>query len=147
MATTKYNVLAGGETLVTKTKKSDAVEFAQAHRNEHRVSVEVVTTAGKSVFHLEAPKKIKMSPRYSRVVELPKGVSTPKGKRVAYFRPRVGLAVLHDPKAETEPYSILDTKIGAELPERFATTRAAGQMLVSKAEAAKAAKAKAEANA
>jgi hypothetical protein len=147
MATTKYNVLANGEIVTTKVKKTEAIEFATAHRNEHRVAVEVITTKGTPVFHLEAPKKIKMSPRYSRVVELPKGVHPPKGKRVGYYRPRVGLAVLHDPKAETEPYSLFDVTVGVELPERFATTRDAGQMMVAKANDAKAAKAKAEANA
>lgn len=142
MATTTYTVFTvdaeGVETAFGhKAKKAAALELAQATRNEQNLAVKVVTQAGTVVAEIAAPKKIKMSPRYSRVVELPEGVVVPEGMRVAYFRPRVGLALLHNAEApKDEAYAVLDVKIGALAPERFATTRQGGAFLVAKAKAA-----------
>ena len=141
MASTTYEIFAGGESKGTKSKKATAVEFARELRDELKVAVEVKTSTGNTVFELAAPKKIKMSPRYTRTVELPEGVAVPAGQRVAYFRPRVGLALLHDPAAaEGKQYSFLNTKTGKVLKQRFATTREAGQAFVTVAKEAKAAK-------
>lgn len=135
MATTAYTIttIAADETrevaLEGKTfnKKATAVAKATELRDELKVAVEVTTQTGTVVFEQAAPKKIKMSPQYTRVQELPEGVVAPEGKRVAYVRPRAGLAVLHDAEAEKgTQYSILNLKTGKELKTRFATTRAAG---------------------
>lgn len=130
MASTKYTVFAGGEEVGTKSKKAQAIELATEKRDELKVAVEVKTGAGNVVFEQAAPKKIKMSPRYSRRVELPEGIEAPEGTRVAYKRPRRGLAVLHRADGEEgEQYSLLNLKTGEELEDRFPTTRAAGDAM------------------
>lgn len=132
MATTKYTVFTvnaeGVETeLATKSKKSTAVELATATRNEQATRVVVRTQAGNVAFEQDAPKKIKMSPRYTRTVELPEGVTLPVEGRVAYVRPRQNAAVIDVAGAESEErYAILNLKSGKLLKQRFATTRAAG---------------------
>lgn len=128
MATTTYTIVAGEFTVGTRSNKAKAIELAVAHRDAEKVAVQVVTSKGTVVFEQAAPKKIKMSPKYTRTVELPEGVSVPEGMRVAYFRPRRGAAVLHD--AESGDYRILDTKTGKLRGPVFETTRAAGKALV-----------------
>jgi len=130
---TKYTVTAtnaAGEVreLGVKSKKATAMDLARAERKSTGEAVQVVTDAGTVVFEQAAKKTVKMSPRYTRVVELPEDVIVPEGKRVAYFRPRVNLAVLHD--AESGDYTLLDTAEGMELEETFETTRDAGRFLV-----------------
>lgn len=128
---TTYTVFVNDKALEgTKSKKATAVDLARAARKEQNAAVRVETSAGTVVFEQAAPKKIKMSPRYTRVVPLPEGVEVPDGKRVAYAYNRRGGAILHD--AETGEYSILITKgekAGTELPETFETTRAAGDAM------------------
>lgn len=124
--TTTYTIFAGDVEVGTKSKKSTAVDLARQARAERGVDVRVVTQAGTEVFVLAAPKKIKMSPPYTRVVDLPEGVVVPDGMRVAYFRPRRNAAVLHD----GEEYFILDTASNELRDETFATTRDAGKALV-----------------
>lgn len=123
---TKYTITAGDVTEV-KSKRSAADARALELRDELKVAVSVTTDKGTVVFEKAAPKKIKMSPRFTRVVELSDEVAVPEGKRVAYKFPRKGLAVLHDASAEKgEQYSLLNLKDGSELEDRFPTTRAAG---------------------
>lgn len=132
---------AAGETVDTKSKKSTALDSARAYRDENREAVSVQTEKGTVVLELAAPKKINMSPRYTRVVSLPEGVEVPEGARVAYFRPRVQLALLHFAGEDVDPeaqYAILDTKAGRVLKRRFPTTRAGGVFLRERAEARKA---------
>lgn len=126
---TKYVVIVGDELQSgTHAKKAAAVEAATNARDEHKLAVRVETTNGKVVFEQAAPKKIKMSPQFTRTVTLPEGVEVPEGRRVAYVRARKGVALLHNPEAEkTEQYSFFDYIKGVELEDRFETTREAGQ--------------------
>jgi hypothetical protein len=132
MATTKYRVITvnaeGKEKALegTKSKRATAVELARETRAQERVGVRVETEAGKVVFEMAAPKKIKMSPRYTRVQELPEGAIIPEGHRVAYNRARKNLAITHDANATDElPYAVVRFTDG-EVLERTATTREAG---------------------
>lgn len=139
MATTKYQVFKvnaedGSEQfVVTKSKKATAVAEARTIRNAEGVSVVVKTTAGHVAFEQAARKRIKMSPKYTRVVGLPEGVTAPEGARVAYVRPRRGLALLDLIDTEVgddeDRYGILVLETGELLDERFATTRDGGQRL------------------
>lgn len=147
MATTQYIVKADGVELELEkpfNKKSTAVDFANKHRDENKVAVSVETTTGKEVMSAAAPKKIKMSPQYSRVVELDEGIEVPEGFRVAYKRPRAGLAVLHDTNAEKgsdKQYAVMNLKTGKVPSRRFATTRQCGDFMTEQAEKLRAAKA------
>lgn len=99
MATTTYDVIAinaeGESVFTTVTKKQTAVDAAKELRNDEGVAVRVVTSSGKVVFEQAAPKKIKMSPAYTRVVAVPSEVvETINGQRVAYKRARLGFALL-----------------------------------------------------
>lgn len=133
MATTTYHIFSldaeGNEVseIGHKSKKATAVDAARAHRKESGEGVRVKTNAGTTVFEQNAKKTIKMSPRYTRVVELPEGVQAPNGLRVAYVRPRRNGAVLHD--AEAQEYRILNLATGEVLDEVFETTRDAGAFL------------------
>lgn len=141
MATTKYQVFKldteGGEQLVvTKSKKATAISEARNVRNGEGVSVVVKTEAGTEVFTQAARKRIKMSPKYTRVVGLPEDVKAPEGARVAYVRPRRGLALLDLIDTEEEigdelegRYGILVLATSEMLDERFPTTRDGGQRL------------------
>lgn len=123
MASTTYVIKAGGESIATKNKKATAVELAKATRNEQRVAVSVETGNGNVVFEQAAPKTIKMSPRYTRTVELPEGFRVPDGFRVAYDRRRKNIAIVHN--AETGEYRVIDAK-GKALAKGLVTTREAG---------------------
>jgi hypothetical protein len=117
----------------SKNKRQVAVDLALEVRKEQNVGVKVSTDKGNVVFERPAPKKIKMIPRYTRVVPLPEGVNVPDGKRVAYAYNRRGAVILHDADApKDEAYSIMLTKgpeAGTELADRFPTTRAAGDAM------------------
>lgn len=131
MATTVYTAqkLAGDkvEDLATKSKKSTAVDVARTERKQSGAHVRVVTGTGTVVFEQEAKKAIKMSPKYTRVCDVPEGVKVPKGLRVAYVRPRRNGAILHD--AETGEYKIMKLDTGELLDETFEVTRDAGARL------------------
>lgn len=127
MANTTYTIIAGGESKGTKSKKTQAVALATELRNELKVDVQVQTGAGTVVFELKAPKKIKMSKPYTRVVSLPEGVEVPDGFRVAYFRPRRKVAVLHDIH---EGYRLLSTATGELSEDVYETTRDCGKAML-----------------
>jgi hypothetical protein len=132
MASTTYTILAevdGVESVSTAgiTKKAKAVELATELRNESKVSVKVQTSSGTVVFELKAPKKIKMSKPYTRVAQLPEGVEVPEGFRVAYFRPRRKVAVLHDIH---EGYRLFRTATSELSEEVYETTRDAGKAML-----------------
>lgn len=135
-----YTITAGTEVIGTKSNKAKAVELATAHRNEHKVEVAVLSKAGNPVFELAAPKTIKMSKPYTRVVALPEGVKAPEGARVCYVRKQAGLALLHRPSVarEDRPYTFLNLKTGKERKGGFETTRDAGKAFVAAREAVKA---------
>lgn len=122
---TTYTVFVNDKALEgNKVKKATAVDLARTERKAQNAAVRVETNNGKVVFEMPAPKKIKMSPQYTRVVDLPEGVKIPKGKRVAYDRARKNLAILHDEK--TREYSVWDFKQNKILADGLETTRAAG---------------------
>lgn len=125
MATTTYHVISGDTVIATASKKSKALDAAHAHRDAERAAVSVVTGAGNVVLDLAAPKRIKMSKPYTRVVALPEGVEVPDGARVCYVKARKGFAVLHF--AEEGSYAVLSTTSGELLAEGLPTTRAAGR--------------------
>lgn len=131
-ATTKYEIFAtDAEGVVTglgiKSKKATAVDVARAHRQETGEGVVVKTQNGTEVFALDAKKTIKMSPRYTRVVDLPEGVEVPEGFVARYVRPRRGLAVLHEVGAAKDAqYALLVLATNELLEDRFPTTRDAG---------------------
>lgn len=124
MASTTYTVFANDVALEgTKSKKATAVELAKTVRADQRVAVRVETSTGTVVFEQAAPKTIKMSPQYTRTVELPEGFRVPAGFRVAYTRNRKGIAIAHN--AETGEYRVINAK-GHALAKNLETTRAAG---------------------
>lgn len=133
MATTTYNIFKldadgnKGDSLGTKSKKANAVDFARDHRKATGEGVLVETSAGNEVHKQLAKKAIKMSPRYTRVVALPEGIDAPEGMRVAYVRPRRNGAVLHD--AEAGAYRLLNLATGEISEDEFETTRDAGAAL------------------
>lgn len=133
MATTVYHIIAldaeGNETtpLDTKSKKATAVEVARAFRKESGEGVVVKTDAGTEVFKQLAKKHIKMSPKYTRVVDLPEGFEIPEGMRPCYVRPRRNGVILHDP--ESGEYHIQKLDTGELLDETFPVTREAGARL------------------
>src|SRR6476619_3401634 len=104
MATTTYTIFTpdteGNETAIgTKSKKATAVEVARAHRKDTGEGVRVRTQTGNEVFEQLAKKAIKMSPKYTRTVELPEGFEVPEGMRACYVRPRRNGVILHDAEA------------------------------------------------
>lgn len=132
MATTTYHVFAinaeGTETeLATKSKKATAVEVAREHRKATGEGVRVRTSTGTVVHEQFAKKSIKMSPKYTRTVELPEGFQVPEGMRPAYVRPRRNGVILHD--AESGEYRIQKLDTGELLDETFEVTREAGARL------------------
>ncbi len=133
----KYTITAGDVT-ETKSKRSAADARATELRNELRVDVIVTTDKGNVVFEMAAPKTIKMTPRFQRVVEadkLPEGVEVPAGLRVAYVRPRQGFAVLANDAAEGDRYSLLKLEDSSVLEDTFRTTRDAGKAMTELANA------------
>lgn len=133
MATTTYHIFnldaEGNELkeLGTKSKKATAVEAARAHRKETGEGVRVKTNAGTVVHEQLAKKQIKMSPKYTRTVELPEGFQVPEGMRPAYVRPRRNGVILHD--AENGVYRIQKLDTGELLDDEFEVTREAGARL------------------
>lgn len=126
MATTTYKIFANDELVGTKSKKQTATELAKAERKARNAGVRVETGTGTVVFEMAAPKKIKMTPKYQRVQDLPEGVTVPDGFRVAYVRPRRNGAILHNPE---EGYRIMALDSGELLEDEFETTREAGARL------------------
>lgn len=130
---TKYNVIVNDTTVVTKSKRQTAIDFATELRETDKVAVRVETDKGTVVFEANAPKKIKMSPRYTKVQALPEGVELDEsvaGLRVAYVRTRRNGAVLHDASAESgKQYLVVDLSTGKPVKRRFADTRDAGAFI------------------
>ena len=112
--------------VATKSKKATAVDAARELRKSENVGVAVRTGAGNEVFAMPAPKKIKMSPQYTRTVDLPADVKIPEGTRVAYIRARKNLAIVHDPSATEGPYSVVNFVTGEVLASELETTRESG---------------------
>lgn len=137
MATTKYLVFADGEQVDVKSKRSVAIDRARALRDELAVDVSVSTEAGKVTFELAAPKKIKMSAPYTRVVAVDADVLKEiNGMRVAYFRKRVGFALCD---AGRGAYAIVDMTTRKSLGEvEVKTTREAGRWFADEAPALRA---------
>lgn len=125
MATTKYSVFVGDEAQAreTRSKRQVAVDLATELRNSERADVRVVTDRGTEVFAMKAPKKIRMSRPFTRVVTLPEGAIIPEGHRVAYDRSRKNLAITHSPE---EGYAVVRFTDGTVLADELATTREAG---------------------
>lgn len=128
---TKYHVILDGETVEDGlVKKAEATKYADRLRITQRGAVQVVTDAGRVVYDKPAPKHINQSPKYTKRVQLPPGVSIPKGKRPAYIRPRRGGVILHDDRLPAgEAYTIFNLKTRAELDEHFGTAAEAGRRL------------------
>ena len=126
---TQYIVFVNDEALEGKpaTKKAKAVEAAEAAaKADKRAHVEVRTAAGNVVHEIKGVKTIKMSPPYTRVVELPEGAKIPSEMRVAYTRNRKKLAITHHFTAPEGPYAVVNFETGKVLAENLETTRDAG---------------------
>jgi hypothetical protein len=124
---TAYDVIVGGEPRLHLNNKADAIKKAVRTRIRERAAVKVVTARGTVVFEKPAPKAIRQSPKYSRVVPLPEGVKAPKGMRVAYVRPRSNGAILHDGKDRV--YRIMKLDTGEVLKSEYHTAGEAGDVL------------------
>ena len=124
-----YDVIVNDEVRTMKVKnKTEAVKIADRLRARERASVRVITERGTEVYSKPAPRHINQSPKYSRVVPLPRGVKPPKNAlRVAYVRPRRNGAILHD--AKTGKYRIMQLDTGKMLDELFDTAAQAGDRL------------------
>lgn len=130
MATTTYtiskqNVEGEFVAVASKSKKSTAIDLAQAIKQEERVATQVHTSAGTLVGEFKARKPQKRTKPYTRTVELPEGFSVPEGKRVAYDRKRKGCVILHD---FDEQYWVYDLKTN-DILGTFGTTRQCGRFL------------------
>lgn len=127
--TTTYSIFAGDatEAVATRSNKGKALELATALRNDDKVAVRVETGSGKVVLDLQAPKKIKMSRPYTRVVPVPaEVVEMIDNKRVAYKRgPKARQFALLD--ASRGEYAIWDIARGEQVDVEVATTREAGR--------------------
>lgn len=137
--TTTYAIFANDEQIATSSKKGVAIEKARSERDASKVDVRVETSKGTIVFALDAPRKIKMSAPYTRVVAMPeKVVEMIDGKRVAYKRGRVGaqFALLDASKGD---YTIWDVDRGEEVDVEVATTREAGRWFADERDAYRAA--------
>lgn len=127
MSSTMYEIVVGHEVRDRCSRKSKAVLTASKLRLKERADVEVVTNHGTVVWERLAPKHINQSPKYSRTVRLPAGVTPPRGLRVAYVRPRRNGAIVHD--AVSGIYRIMRLDTGEFLTEEFPTTTQAGERL------------------
>lgn len=128
---TAYTVFVNDEALEGKpfTKKAKAVEAAElAAKGDKRANVQVRTAAGNVVHEIKGQKRIKMSPAYTRVVELPEGSKIPAGMRVAYTRMRKSLAIVHDFNEPEGPYMVVRFTTGEVLGREIPTTREAGAL-------------------
>lgn len=125
---TAYTVFVNDEALEgTFSKKAKAVEAAEAAaKADKRANVQVRTAAGNVSHEIKGQKRIKMSPAYTRVVDLPEGAKIPEGMRVAYTRNRKKLAIVHEFTAEEGPYMVVNFETGAVLARELETTRDAG---------------------
>lgn len=130
MATTTYEIRNGDEVIATKSKKAQAVAFAQATAKELKATLQVVTSpAGNLVVEVKARKaQIKTKP-YTRLVDLPEGFKIPEGLRACYTRARKNAVILHDPEAEENAYSVYNFVTGKALAKSLPTTRACGRFL------------------
>jgi len=126
MHMTTYTITAG-ESTETRSSKPKAIELATALRNSEGVAVSVTTAAGNTVFELDAPRKIRMSKPFTRVVPVPEGVEVPDGFRFAYSRPRRGVAVVHSPE---QGYRLLNLKTSKLRKGSFETSRDAGKAVL-----------------
>lgn len=126
-SSTTYRIFADDAERATKSKKAPAVELAMQLRHDERVDVRVETDKGTLVFEAKAPKKIKMSKPFTRVVGLPEGFEVPEGYRVAYTRSRKGVALVHNFEDEDGPYALFDYVGDKFLLKGLPTTRSAGQ--------------------
>lgn len=125
---TVYTVLVNGEaqdaTFSKKDKGIAAVEAAA--KSDKRANIQLVTGSGKVVAEVKGVKTIKMSPPYTRVVELPEGAKIPSEMRVAYTRNRKKLAITHHFTAPEGPYAVVNFETGKVLAREIPTTREAG---------------------
>jgi hypothetical protein len=123
---TKYVTFVNDAALEgTASKKAVAIENARVIRKNELADVRVETTNGTVVFELKAPKKIKMSKPFTRVVAVPEGVVLPGDEwRPAYDRSRKNLFILHN--SETGEYAVFNFVTQEFLAEELATTREAG---------------------
>jgi hypothetical protein len=125
---TQYAVLVNDEVREQTRDKTTAIKDATRFRNKERVNVKVATARGTIVFERPAPKKIRQSPKYSRVVRLPAGVTPPpSGYRVAYVRPRADGAILHS--RQDGKYRIMRLSTGELLSTEYSTAGEAGDTL------------------
>jgi hypothetical protein len=111
--------------VATKSKKSDAITVAQAGRKETRRTHVVRTDKGTEVHVEKGVRPMKITPAYTRTVELPADFEAPEGTRVAYTRSRKGVALLH--VEETGEYALFNYVTGTMVEEGLPTTRAAGK--------------------
>ncbi len=121
---TRTNQDATETEVASKSKKSDAIAFAEAGRKETRRTHTVRTEKGTEVFVVKGVRPMKITPAYTRTVDLPADFVIPEGKRVAYTRSRKGIALLHD--AESGEYSLHNYVTGETVLEGLTTSRAAG---------------------
>jgi hypothetical protein len=109
----------------TKSKKSDAIALADAGRASSRRTHTVRTDKGTEVYVVKGVRPMKITPAYTRTVELPADFEAPEGTRVAYTRSRKGVALLH--VEETGEYALFNYVTGTMVEEGLPTTRAAGK--------------------
>lgn len=121
---TRTNQDATETEVATKSKKSDAVALAEKGRQDTRRTHTVRTDKGTEVFVVKGVRPMRITPAYTRVVDLPEDFEVPEGKRVAYTRSRKGIALLHD--AEAGEYSLFNYVTGETVLEGLTTSRAAG---------------------
>lgn len=128
MASTKYTVFVNDVELEGSfSKKDKGIAAAEAAaKADKRAHVELRTASGTTVHEIKGVKTIKMSPPYTRVVNLPEGVVIPEGVRVAYTRNRKNLAIVHDFGMEDGPYQVVRYTDGEVLASELETTRDAG---------------------
>lgn len=119
------------ETLVgSKAKKADAISLAEADRATSRRTTIVRTHTGTEVHRVAGVRPMKSTPRYSRVVPVPEGVTLPEGARLAYRRTKHDALILAFGEGKETEYAVQRISTGKVYKQRFAKTREAGAFVL-----------------
>lgn len=128
MATTTYTVRNAEGNVVAEgvSKKAKAIELAVQSKKTSRKTHTVETSSGTVVHTEKGVRGMKITPRYSRTVELPEGFELPEGARPAYLRSRHDALIVALDGDEGTTYDVYRLSTGELEAEGFDKTREAG---------------------
>ena len=115
----------------SKAKKGDAIALADADRASSRRTNIVRTHTGTVVHEVKGVRPMRITPRFSKLVEMPEGVEVPEGARPAYLRLKHdAVIVAFDDAEKDDRYGVVRVSTGKLLKQRFGKTRDAGQFVL-----------------